>query len=217
VTDHVQTRDSGQGGGHTASPRDRILERIRRAGEDREGVPHPGALQERTAPAADDSEALAALFSQTLGQSGAEVVVLSTPETAEAWLRGFCASFQGAAVAGDVPAALRPPLPDALPSSAGLAVSMASAAAAATGSLLLSSREGRALQLLPAVHLVWVEARRLHRDLGAALEAVRQEEGLPAVVALHSGPSKSADIGRILVTGVHGPGRLVAAIMTFRL
>jgi L-lactate dehydrogenase complex protein LldG len=52
-------------------------------------------------------------------------------------------------------------------------------------------------------------------ELGAALDAARERAPLPAALALHSGPSKSADIGRILVRGVHGPGRLVAAVTAF--
>jgi L-lactate dehydrogenase complex protein LldG len=32
-------------------------------------------------------------------------------------------------------------------------------------------------------------------------------------VGFHSGPSKSADIGQILVRGVHGPGRLIAGLI----
>jgi hypothetical protein len=51
----------------------------------------------------------------------------------------------------------------------------------------------------------------VHTTLGDALQACRED--LPAVLALHSGPSKSADIGQILVTGVHGPGRIIAAIL----
>jgi hypothetical protein len=51
----------------------------------------------------------------------------------------------------------------------------------------------------------------MRTTLGEALEAARDD--LPATLALHSGPSKSADIGQILVTGVHGPGRIIAAIL----
>jgi len=36
---------------------------------------------------------------------------------------------------------------------------------------------------------------------------------LPTALGLHSGPSKSADIGQVLVRGVHGPGRVVAVII----
>jgi L-lactate dehydrogenase complex protein LldG len=39
------------------------------------------------------------------------------------------------------------------------------------------------------------------------------KEGLPSAMGLYSGPSKSADIGQILVKGVHGPGRLVVLIV----
>ena len=36
---------------------------------------------------------------------------------------------------------------------------------------------------------------------------------LPSAIGLHSGPSKSADIGQIMVKGVHGPGRVVAVVI----
>jgi L-lactate dehydrogenase complex protein LldG len=92
-----------------------------------------------------------------------------------------------------------------------LGVSAAVAAAAASGTLLLDSRERRAVQLLPPVHLVWVRRRSVHRTLALAMDGVRDD--LPAAIGLHSGPSRSADIGRVLVTGVHGPGRVIAAIL----
>jgi L-lactate dehydrogenase complex protein LldG len=88
---------------------------------------------------------------------------------------------------------------------------MALAAAAQTGSLVLSSVEGRGTQILPPVTIVWVRAQDICATLGEALERCR--DSLPAALALHSGPSKSADIGRVLVRGVHGPGRVVAAVL----
>ena len=36
---------------------------------------------------------------------------------------------------------------------------------------------------------------------------------LPSAIGLHSGPSKSADIGQVLVRGVHGPGRVIAVLV----
>ena len=110
-----------------------------------------------------------------------------------------------------VPDTLQPALPKTPPSEAALGVSVAVGAAAQTGSLVLSSKEGRRSQLLPPVHLIWVRAGDVHTTLGDALQACRED--LPATLALHSGPSKSADIGQILVTGVHGPGRIIAAVL----
>ena len=67
------------------------------------------------------------------------------------------------------------------------------------------------MQLLPPVHVVWVPAGRVFARLEEAL--LEMQPGLPAAVGLHSGPSKSADIGRTVVTGVHGPARCIAALL----
>ena len=87
---------------------------------------------------------------------------------------------------------------------------MAWAAVAETGSLILPSTGTRAVQLLPPVHIVWVPEGRVFARLEDALRELRGE--LPAAVGLHSAPSKSADIGQTVVTGVHGPGRCIAVL-----
>lgn len=196
--------------------RERILARIRKALTERERPAHPGVLPEAAgapAPAANASTARRIeAFARRFEASGGEVVLLGDESEAGRWLAGFVREFRHAAVSHTVTGPFRPDLPEAPPEEADLGVSRALAAAAQTGSLVLGSGEGRRLQLLPPVHLVWVEAARVRSTLGEALTAVRGG-GLPAVVALHSGPSKSADIGRIVVTGVHGPGRVVAAVV----
>jgi L-lactate dehydrogenase complex protein LldG len=212
----VKARGEGQDAprGGSSGARGRILARIRSALAAREALPHPG-----TAPGVGPGPegGVVGRFVGSLEASGGEAAVLGDPAGAAAWLRAFAAAFEGVAVGAEVPRALRPDLDVVAPERAGLGVSVALAGAAATGTLILSSVEGRALQLLPPVHLVWVEARSLHPELGEALEAARARGPLPAALALHSGPSKSADIGRILVTGVHGPGRLIAAVTAFPL
>jgi L-lactate dehydrogenase complex protein LldG len=150
-------------------------------------------------------------FENRLQAAGGEVIRLVDETAARVWLEEFAQEFESVSVCRGVPKVLQPALPAAPPSEASLGVSVAVGAAAQTGSLLLSSREGRRAQLLPPVHLVWVAARDVHTTLGDALQACRED--LPAVLALHSGPSKSADIGQILLTGVHGPGRIIAAIL----
>ncbi len=150
-------------------------------------------------------------FTDRFTAAGGEVVRLIDEEEAERWLEGFGNAFETVSVCHGVPDLLRPALRVAAPEEAALGVSMAVGAAAQTGSLVLSSREGRRPQLLPPVHLVWVRSEDIHGTLGEALRAVLSS--LPAALALHSGPSKSADIGRIMVTGVHGPGRVIAAVV----
>jgi L-lactate dehydrogenase complex protein LldG len=195
--------------------RERILSRVREANRDREPFSHPGSLPEAAEPPGPFGDVGRAdpvgAFENRLQAAGGEVIRLADEAEARGWLEDFASEFESVSLCRGVPEALQPALPAAPPSEATLGVSVAVGAAAQTGSLLLSSREGRRAQLLPPVHLVWVRARDVHTTLGDALQACRED--LPAVLALHSGPSKSADIGQIVVTGVHGPGRIIAAIL----
>lgn len=212
--------------------RRRILDRIREANAERDRPPHPGAF-----PGAHGDlhgGALVRRFARAVEAAGGEVVELADEGAAARWIENFAGDFGTAVVSPRVGDALDPGLPSAPASEAELGVSRAVGGAADTGTVLLSSGEGRSLQLLPPTHLVFLDADDLHGTLTAALEAARTRPSgwgpgtrfrerdrertapgsrLPAAIALHSGPSKSADIGRIVVTGVHGPGRLVVALV----
>lgn len=227
---------SGSGGSRAGSgdTRERILRRVRDANRERTPVEYPGSLPPAAEPpvpfgGSDRTDPVDA-FEDRFKAAGGEVVRLADERAAREWLQAFAGGFVSVAVGVGVPQPLRPALPEAPPAEAALGVSMAVGAAAQTGSLLLSSREGRRPQLLPPVQIVWVRATDVHATLGEALEAcraggagrdggsapgakLRGPGGLPAAIGLHSGPSKSADIGQILVKGVHGPGRIVAAIL----
>lgn len=189
-----------------ATPRERILARVRAGAASHQPSPHPGAL-ELPASALAPLE----LFTRRLESAGGEVVRLTSAYEAAEWLAAWCAAFDSVATSARVPAGLRPVLAAAAPEHAALAVSVARGAAAETGTLLMDSREGRLLQLLAPVHLVWVAEGAIAPTLEGALQRVRDDRG--AAVGLHSGPSKSADIGGVLVRGVHGPGRIVAAVV----
>jgi L-lactate dehydrogenase complex protein LldG len=88
---------------------------------------------------------------------------------------------------------------------------MARAAVGETGSLVMDARDGRRAQLLVPTHVVFVQEAHVLATLRDALRDVRAD--LPSAIGLHSGPSKSADIGQIMVKGVHGPGRVVAVLI----
>ena len=186
--------------------RRRIFERIERALERRWP---PQLPNDPWRP--DEPKDVLALFQQNMTAAGAEVEVFDSLAAAAAWLPDWAAQFSSVAISPLLPDELRPPLPAAAPEEAELGVSRALAGVATTGSVLLSSAEGRRLQLLPPAHLVFVDAAEVVMHLAEALEKHKDE--LPSALALHSGPSRSADIGQIMVQGVHGPGRLVVAVV----
>lgn len=81
-----------------------------------------------------------------------------------------------------------------------------------TGSILLSSRQemGRIAPIFYPVHIVIVYADEVLKDIGDALEYVRKKykDGLPSMVNINTGPSRTADIEKTLVVGVHGPAEV---------
>ncbi len=83
---------------------------------------------------------------------------------------------------------------------------------ARTGSIMISSaqREGRTSTIYPEVHLVVARAAQLVEDLSHAFQALKTKypEGLPSMINLTTGPSRTADIEKTLVVGVHGPGEI---------
>ncbi len=190
--------------------RGRILGRIRDALRDRTAVAHPGDFGGWRPEGALDPDPIRA-FAEVFTAAGGEVVELASMSEARRWLADFAQAFESASVGATVPIDLRPERPVASAEEAPLGVGMARCAVAETGSLVLDARDGRRTQLLPPTHMVWLRAADVHATLRDALRALGDD--LPSALGLHSGPSKSADIGQILVRGVHGPGRLVVAIL----
>ena len=88
---------------------------------------------------------------------------------------------------------------------------------AQTGSVLVSSATcgGRALSVLPHVHVVVATADQVVATLGDALEAVRERHGgtSPSMLSFITGPSRTGDIERILVLGAHGPKELFVLLV----
>lgn len=83
---------------------------------------------------------------------------------------------------------------------------------AQTGSIIVTSRAqgGRALSVLPPVHLVVASRQHLVPDLDTAVVLIRQRYAgnWPSALSVITGPSRTADIEKILVQGAHGPKRL---------
>jgi L-lactate dehydrogenase complex protein LldG len=92
-------------------------------------------------------------------------------------------------------------------------VSHAFGGIAETGTLvMLSGRDNpTTLNFLPDTHIVAVDAKDIAGDYETVWQRVREKFGvdaLPRAINMITGPSRSADIGQILILGAHGPRRL---------
>jgi L-lactate dehydrogenase complex protein LldG len=80
---------------------------------------------------------------------------------------------------------------------------------ARTGSIMLSSAQqsGRTVSVYAPVHICIAYTDRLVYDIKDALLKVKEKypEQLPSLITLATGPSRTADIEKTLVVGVHGP------------
>lgn len=80
------------------------------------------------------------------------------------------------------------------------------------GSIVMSSRQGggRKAYTLPPVHMVIASGKQLVSDIRDAFILIQQkyQTGLPSMITFVTGPSRTADIEKKLVKGVHGPKEL---------
>lgn len=78
---------------------------------------------------------------------------------------------------------------------------------ARTGSMLLSSAAGRVPSVYAPVHVCAAYASQMVYDISDALQTTQQkyQANLPSLITLATGPSRTADIEKTLVVGVHGP------------
>jgi L-lactate dehydrogenase complex protein LldG len=80
---------------------------------------------------------------------------------------------------------------------------------ARTGSFLMSSRQmlGRVSSVFYPVHIVVAYKKDIVYDIEDGLSFIQEKypQQLPSMISLQTGPSRTADIEKTLVTGVHGP------------
>ena len=80
---------------------------------------------------------------------------------------------------------------------------------ARTGTIVLSSAQqsGRSASVYAPVHICIAYTNQLVYDLRDALQASKEKYGekLPSLISFATGPSRTADIEKTLVVGVHGP------------
>jgi len=88
---------------------------------------------------------------------------------------------------------------------------------ARTGSIVLSAAQnnGRTASVYAPVHITIAYTQQLVYDVADALNALQKKYGnkLPSFISFASGPSRTADIEKTLVTGVHGPKEVYCVLV----
>jgi L-lactate dehydrogenase complex protein LldG len=106
-----------------------------------------------------------------------------------------------------------------LAASANIGITLAYAAIAETATIVqpCSPKCGRAVSLLPSVHIAIIDAKTIvpaMRDVLARLEAERAAgKDIASQTVFISGPSNTADIELVRVEGVHGPTKVTYIIV----
>ncbi len=191
--------------------RDIILNKIKKALQTAVPLPFPAAPAPAPSPIYTRAE-LAKTFEQNFEALQGNLHICPAITELEKTLRHLCTQHQWIKIfcADQI-------LVKALPSFnftedlAGCDVSFTGCEAlvARTGSMLLSSShaQGRTGSVYAPVHLCVAYHNQLVYDIQDAFAALHQNYGndLPSFLSLASGPSRTADIEKTLVTGVHGP------------
>jgi len=97
-----------------------------------------------------------------------------------------------------------------------LGVTTCESLVAESGTVLVSAGiSGRAPSVLPPIHLVIATADQLVADIDTSIERLRTRypDLLPSTMSWITGPSRTADIEKILVLGAHGPKRLAVLLL----
>ena len=83
---------------------------------------------------------------------------------------------------------------------------------ARTGSIILSSKQnfGRTASVFYPVHIVVAYIDQTVYDINDAILHIQKKYkgNIPSMINLNTGPSRTADIEKTLVVGVHGPGEV---------
>jgi L-lactate dehydrogenase complex protein LldG len=83
---------------------------------------------------------------------------------------------------------------------------------ARTGSLMMSSAQasGRTVSVYAPIHICIAYTSQLVYDIKEGLQILKEKYSgkLPSLITLATGPSRTADIEKTLVVGVHGPAEV---------
>ena len=101
---------------------------------------------------------------------------------------------------------------------ADLSITGADCLIADSGTIILTSnpKASRQISLLPTAHLALASINQIYPNLSTALEYLQStwtHDRHPTAITLITGPSRTADIEKVLIKGAHGPVRQLALLI----
>ena len=196
-----------------SNARDTIFKKIKQALKQSVPVPFPATQPLPPYPALQQEPALefAERFTNLQGRfsycsSEAELVTqLNALAEKRKWEKIFCreAALREMLNASGFPFNYHPTLADC-----DAAITGCEYLVARTGSILLSSagESGRTVSVYAPIHICIAYTHQVVEDISDGLEKVLlQNPTYPSLLTLATGPSRTADIEKTLVVGVHGP------------
>jgi len=121
------------------------------------------------------------------------------------WKKVYCREEEMKKLVGDQ---LNEYLTDDLPN-CNVSITGCEALIARTGSIAMSTAQasGRTVSVYAPIHICIGFTSQLVYDVGDALKMIKNKYGdkLPSLITFATGPSRTADIEKTLVVGVHGP------------
>jgi L-lactate dehydrogenase complex protein LldG len=210
------------------SSRTKILNRIRTSLEKDAPHPHHPASTNVFPPIQHDH--LVDRFEQEFKEVKGTFIRAKTWAEAQTWIKEFCVSnnFKKIVTTHADDCIRASSSVSALPISAeskeelggtDMAITGCDYAIARTGSIALTTETGagRILSILPPSHLVIVRRQQFVSDVSDAVELLkeRHQSRWPSMVTFITGPSRTADIEKILVLGAHGPKSLSVLLLDF--
>lgn len=211
----------------TSKARENILAKIRKGlGEAKLPMPFPEEEKNQSGVYAAAGDSNEELFAETFISLGGKFVfcdneqeLLATIGTLYenlAWKQLLCSDqrllklFQNNKIDFVQPA-------DPAAEKADACITGCEALVARTGSVLLSSAQnmGRTAPVYYPIHIVFAFLDQVVYDIEDGIKLLKKQYGatLPSMINLTTGPSRTADIEKTLVVGVHGPKEIYCILI----
>lgn len=163
-------------------------------------------------------------FKTNLELIGGQVILCQTKSDAVRWIKQICdEKMQSRIFCTDpviqtfIPAQIEIDADEKVFTELNIGVTGCEFLVAHLGSVLISSAQisGRRLNVFPETHIVLAHQSQMTGFLDQALEKVqvKYKNKLPSLISTITGPSRTADIEKTLVMGMHGPKSLFVIII----